>query len=64
MQLQIEIILHFFTGSLDMSDTYCDDFQLIAAKYIAAPSGFLFDLATSLPWSLNDLYAYQVTEIA
>ncbi len=63
-QMQIEVILNFFTGSLDMSETYCDDIRLIAARYIAAPGGFWFDFATSLPWSLNDLLAYQVTYTA
>ena len=57
---QMEIVFNFFTGSLDMSETYCDDIRLIAPKYIAAPGGFWFDVATSLPWSFNDLIAYQV----
>jgi hypothetical protein len=60
-QVQVEVVLNFLTGALDMSDTYCDDFQIIAARYMAAPNGFWFDFATSLPWSLNDLLAYQVT---
>ncbi len=59
----MEVVFNFLTGSLDMSETYCDDFRLIAAKYIAAPSGFWFDVATSLPWSLNDLVAYQVSDM-
>ena len=63
-RLQMEVVLNFLTGSLDMSETYCDDFRLIAARYIAAPHGFWFDCATSLPWSLNDLLAYQVTYLA
>jgi len=54
-----EVVLNFLTGSLDMSETYCDDFRLIAARYMAAPNGFWYDLATSLPWSLNDLLAFQ-----
>ncbi len=62
-RVQAEVVLNFLTGSLDMSDTYCDDFRLIAARYIAAPNGFWFDFATSLPWSLNDLLAFQVTHM-
>ena len=57
----MEIVLQFLTGSLDMSETYCDDFSLIAAKYLLSISGFWFDFFTSLPWSFNDLYAYKVT---
>ena len=59
-QRQAEIILQFITGSLDMSETYCDEFRLIAFKYLSSPSGFCFDFATSLPWSLNDYYVYTV----
>ena len=59
-QRQAEIILQFITGSLDMSETYCDELRLIATKYLSSPSGFCFDFATSLPWSLNDYYVYKV----
>ncbi len=57
---QIEIALQFFTGSLDISETYCDDISIVAAKYMSSMSGFGFDFLTSLPWSFNDLYAYEV----
>jgi hypothetical protein len=58
---QVEIVLQFFTGSLDISEVYCDEFSVVAAKYLSSISGFWFDFVTSLPWSFNDLYAYQVT---
>lgn len=57
---QLEIVVQFCTGSLDVSETYCDDYRVIAVKYLSSLSGFWFDFATSLPWSFNDLYAYQV----
>ena len=60
-QLQFEIFLQFVTGSMDLSETYCDDFKVISAKYLSSFSGFWFDTLTSVPWSFNDLYAYQVT---
>jgi hypothetical protein len=56
----VEIVLQFFTGSMDLSETYCDDFKVIAAKYVSSLGGFWFDVVTSIPWSFNDLYAYQV----
>ena len=59
--LQMEIVLQFFTGSLDVSEIYCDSLPIIAAKYFSSVGGFWFDFLTSLPWSFNDLYAYQVT---
>ncbi len=59
-QGQLEIVIQFFTGSLDSSETYCDDYRVIAIKYLSSFSGFWFDFATSLPWAFNDLYAYQV----
>ena len=58
---QFEIALQFVTGSMDLSETYCDDFKVISAKYLSSLSGFWFDTLTSIPWSFNDLYAYQVT---
>ena len=58
--MQIEIVFPFLTGTLDASHTYCDDFQAIAKKYLTSLSGFWFDFLTSLPWSFNDLYSYQV----
>jgi hypothetical protein len=57
---KLEILLQFVTGSMDISETYCDNFKVIAFKYISSMSGFWFDFTTSLPWSFNDLYAYQV----
>ncbi len=54
---QAEVMLHFFMGTLDISDTYCDDMRTIAFKYVTAPTGFWLDLITSLPWSFNDLYS-------
>jgi hypothetical protein len=57
---QSEIVLQFCTGSLDISEKYCDDFRVISAQYLSSLSGFWFDLATSIPWSFNDLYVYQV----
>jgi hypothetical protein len=60
---QIEITLQFFTGSLDISETYCDTMSIVAAKYMSSVSGFWFDFLTSLPWSFNDLYAYQVKSL-
>ncbi len=57
---KIEIILQFFTGSMDISETYCDDIQVVAIQYLSSFGGFWFDFATSLPWAFNDLYAYQV----
>jgi hypothetical protein len=59
-RLQAEIIVQFCTGSLDISETYCDDFRYVATKYLSSFGGFWFDFTTSLPWSFNDLYAYQV----
>ena len=56
----MEIVVQFCTGSLDVSETYCDNFRLIAAKYVSSIGGFGFDFVTSIPWSFNDLYAYQV----
>jgi len=56
----IEICLQFCTGILDISETYCDNFKVIGARYLASPSGFLFDLFTSIPWSFNDLYNQRV----
>ena len=57
---KVEIVLQFFTGSMDMAETYCDSFKLIAMQYLSSLGGFWFDFATSLPWAFNDLYAYQV----
>ncbi len=57
---QTEIVLQFFTGSLDISETYCDNMKLVAMQYLSSLGGFWFDFATSLPWAFNDLYAYQV----
>ena len=62
-QEQIEIALQFFTGSLDISEIYCDDFRVIGAKYLSTPNGFCFDIITSLPWSFNDLYVYQAMHV-
>jgi hypothetical protein len=45
---------------VDISETYCDDYRIIGARYLLSPNGFGFDLVTSLPWSFNDLYAYKV----
>ena len=61
LQEQFEIILQFCTGVVDISETYCDSFKVISARYLASPSGFGFDCLTSLPWSFNDFYAYRVT---
>ncbi len=47
-------------GTLDVSDIYCDDIYMIAYKYFTRPTGFWFDFVTSLPWSYNDLYVFQV----
>jgi hypothetical protein len=47
-------------GTLDISDTYCDDMRKIAYEYATAPAGFWIDAITSLPWSFNDLYSSQV----
>ena len=58
--LQCEVLLQFFTGSLDASDRYCDDIRVIAFKYSTSLTGFWFDFVTSLPWSFNDLYSYLV----
>jgi hypothetical protein len=58
---QVEIVFHFFTGSMDVSEKYCDDYKVIAVKYLSSLGGFWFDFATSLPWAFNDLYAYQVS---
>jgi hypothetical protein len=60
MSIKVEIALQFFTGSVDMSETYCDNFKVISAQYLASPSGFWFDIITSLPWSFNDLFTYKV----
>ncbi len=48
-------------GTLDSSDSYCDNFGKIAWKYLTSLTGFWFDCTTSLPWSLNDYFSYQVT---
>ena len=58
--LQFEVFVQFFMGSLDASDRYCDDLRIIAIKYCTSFTGFWFDFVTSLPWSFNDLYSYQV----
>jgi hypothetical protein len=57
---QVEIVLQFITGSMDISETYCDDIRIISSQYLSSLGGFWFDFATSLPWAFNDLYAYQV----
>jgi hypothetical protein len=57
---QFEVATHFFQGRLDISDTYCDDIRTIAFKYFFSPRGFWFDCTTSLPWSINDFFSYQV----
>ena len=57
----MEIVLQFCIGSMDISEKYCDDFRVISAQYISSFSGFWFDVVTSIPWSFNDLYAYQVS---
>lgn len=57
---QVEIGLQFVTGSMDLSEVYCDDFKVVAMQYLSSLGGFWFDFITSLPWSFNDLYAYQV----
>ncbi len=59
--LQTEIVLQFFTGSVDLSEKYCDDIRVISTTYLTSFSGFCFDCMTSIPWSFNDLYSYQVT---
>ncbi len=56
----MEVVVPFFMGTLDTSDTYCDDFRKIAINYLTSLTGFWFDFLTSLPWSLNDLYTIQV----
>jgi hypothetical protein len=58
--LQVEIVLQFFTGSVDLSEKYCDNIRVISAVYLSSLSGFWFDCVTSIPWSFNDLYSYQV----
>jgi hypothetical protein len=45
---------------MDVSEKYCDDFQVIATQYLSSLGGFWFDFVTSLPWAFNDLYTYQV----
>jgi hypothetical protein len=55
-----EIVLQFFTGYVDFSETYCDNIRVVALQYLSSFGGFWFDFATSLPWAFNDLYAYQV----
>jgi hypothetical protein len=60
--VQMEVVVPFFMGTLDVSDTYCDDYRKIAIKYLTSPSGFWFDFLTSLPWSFNDLYTIQVSQ--
>jgi hypothetical protein len=57
---QAEVVIQFLMGTLDISDTYCDDMGKIAYKYVTAPAGFWLDVITSLPWSFNDLYSSQV----
>jgi hypothetical protein len=49
---------------MDISEKYCDDFRVISAKYLSSFGGFWFDVVTSIPWSFNDLYAYQVVNAA
>jgi hypothetical protein len=49
-------------GKLDVSDTYCDSIKEVAVSYITSLTGFWFDLLTSLPWSINDLYSLQVRQ--
>jgi hypothetical protein len=60
---QIEIVLQFCTGTIDVTDTYCDNFSVISTNYLASPRGFWFDVITSIPWSYNDLYAYKVVHV-
>ena len=57
---QAEVAVHFLMGTLDISNTYCDDPRKIAYKYLTAPAGFWLDVITSLPWSFNDVYSSQV----
>jgi hypothetical protein len=57
---QAEVVIQFMMGTLNISDTYCDDAGKIAYKYVTAPAGFWLDVITSLPWSFNDLYSSQV----
>ena len=56
----MEVVVPFFMGKLDVSDTYCDDIREIARNYVTSLTGFWFDFLTSLPWSFNDLYTLQV----
>ena len=58
--LQMEATVPFFMGILDLSDTYCDNIKVVAIKYLTSTTGFWFDFTTSLPWSMYDLYTYQV----
>ncbi len=62
--VKVEIVLQFITGSVDLSEKYCDDIRVISAVYLSSFSGFWFDCVTSIPWSLNYLYSYQVTMIS
>ena len=39
---------------------YVDDIKTIAKKYVSSINAFWFDIATSLPWSYLDYYAYRV----
>ncbi len=57
---QFEVLVQFCMGTIDSSDRYCDEHRVVAYKYCTSATGFLFDFVTSLPWSFNDLYSYQV----
>ena len=58
--LQFEVFVHFFVGIFDSSEKYCDNLFLVVSRYLTTPSGFAFNLITSIPWSFIDLNSYQV----
>ena len=52
----MEVFIQFVVGVFDEDLVYIDDWRRIAAINLMSVSGFWFDCATSIPWSLMDLH--------
>ena len=51
----------FFIGYFEKNEQYVDDISIVAYTVLTSPSGFWFDLFTSVPWSYFDVMAYQAS---
>ncbi len=54
------MILQFGVGFYEEDGTYRDNPVRIAQRYVMAPTLFLFDLVTSIPFAYVDLSTYMV----